>query len=604
MTILANIFVQVVHITFLASIVIGVVLVLRVLLKKAPKIFSYVLWAIVLLRLLCPVTISSVFSIFGWVDVPTSRQERITYIPTTDEIVSGIPDSDIEWSVSTEVEDVIDKKISSGKDVWQVSVAILSVVWLMGAFTLTGYGIVQLFGLKRCLKGAVPFEGNIYLADYISSPFVLGIVAPKIYLPSNLDEAEYEYIILHEKTHIRRGDHIVKILAYLALCIHWFNPLVWVSFMLAGRDMEMSCDEAVIKKQGVDIRAKYSESLLRFATGQKLTVGMPLAFGEGETKGRVKNVMTYQKPQLWISFIAVGVCVVAGVCLLTNPKENVDGKIVEEMGESGTPGQEENTETEYVVSEPEEVISEHIILTKPPQMLLQDALSSKLDFFPVVAGTYSWNYTENRNEMTSVEASGAFPTVAVKGQEWIRLTDYNGIDYTPYAMRFEITPDQVTVREYDSLELGDENATCLSEKVLDNVYLLELQPRRIYEVIVEWDKAKMETNGFFGTAYYAFATWDSTMNLEPEEEETQISIVAHVKEVMADRKNSIVISSDTTEFPGAFILEIPEEVYDIKTLEGGESISVIMKKSEDKPLNTLEVYDAVYITRNEKEGQQ
>ncbi len=595
MAILSNLFVQIVHMTFIASIVIGVVLLVRVLLKRAPKVFSYMLWAVVLFRLLCPVSVSSEFSLFGLIEESVPVNEIIEYTPIAIETPSEMPESSEIEINNSGIQDAT-VEVAPKREVWQVSAGILAGVWLIGMSALLVYSIAQLYGLKRCLKGAVPYQDNIFLTDYITSPFVLGVIAPKIYLPSDLDGTEYEYIILHEKHHIRRGDHIIKIIAYLALCIHWFNPLVWLSFVLAGKDMEMSCDEAVIRKMGVDIRARYSESLLRFATGQRMMLGMPLAFGEGETKGRVKNVMRYKKTKFWISMIAVLLCIIAGVCLLTNPKTEKDNEVVEEMAGIKMPGQEENQETEFIPSEPEEeVISEPAILTEPPEMLLQDALSSQLDFFPVASGTYSWAYPANENEMTAIEACGAFPTVAVKGQEWIRLTKYNGIDYTPYSMRFERQPDKITVREYDSLELGDENATCLSEKVLDNVYLLELEPRRIYEVVVEWDEAKLKSNGFYGTAYYAFATWDSTMYLEPEEEETQISIVAHVKEVMADRKNSVVISSDTDEFPGAYILEIPEDVYDIKELEGGDSISVIMKKSEDNPLNTLEVYDAIYI---------
>ena len=148
---------------------------------------------------------------------------------------------------------------------------------------------------------------NIYICDYISSPFVIGTVKPKIYLPSTLNENETEYVIAHEKHHIKRFDHIVKLLAFIALTLHWFNPFVWLAFELAMQDMEMSCDEAVIKKLGDDVRSSYSQSLLNFATGKHIFAGTPLAFGEGDTKIRIKNL--YQFVQNWHLLLAQGVIV-------------------------------------------------------------------------------------------------------------------------------------------------------------------------------------------------------------------------------------------------------------------------------------------------------
>ena len=163
-------------------------------------------------------------------------------------------------------------------------------------------------------------EDNIYLADYIPSPFVMGLFRPKIYLPSTLTETERGYILRHEQYHLRRRDHVVKLLSFLALCVHWFNPLVWAAFILAGKDMEMSCDEAVVRELGEDIRADYSASLLSLATGRRIVAGMPLAFGEGDTGGRIRNLLNWKRPQPWIIAVCAVVCVGLIALCAANPK--------------------------------------------------------------------------------------------------------------------------------------------------------------------------------------------------------------------------------------------------------------------------------------------
>lgn len=184
------------------------------------------------------------------------------------------------------------------------------------------YSLVSLLRLRANLVGAVKWRDNIYLADHIASPFVMGVLHPKIYLPSTLSERERDYIILHEQTHIRRFDHIIKIVAFLVLAVHWFNPLVWLAFILCVRDIEMSCDESVIKHMDTDIRREYSASLLRLATDRKIVTGIPLAFGEGDTKSRIKHVLNYKKPAFWIIVAALVVVLAVCVGLATNPGTN------------------------------------------------------------------------------------------------------------------------------------------------------------------------------------------------------------------------------------------------------------------------------------------
>lgn len=159
--------------------------------------------------------------------------------------------------------------------------------------------------LQKRLKNAVRERDNIYLAEHLETPFVMGIIRPRIYLPASLTDKEKRYIILHEEMHIKRFDHIVKIFSFFVLCLHWFNPLVWAAFFISGKDMEMSCDEAVIKQLGSNVKKEYSASLLTLATGRRVIGGTPLAFGEGDTKGRIKNVLNYKKPAFWVVVLAV-----------------------------------------------------------------------------------------------------------------------------------------------------------------------------------------------------------------------------------------------------------------------------------------------------------
>lgn len=314
------------------SLVILAVLLARLALRKAPKAFSYALWAVALFRLLCPFTLDSAFSLLPSVRMVdaagrgggTDQVIQIqTGIPVLNSQVNGfLADHPYQEGQPTETrgepgEDLVPVINQSGPvpDWRTVSAAI----WLAGTAALLGYGALSLLGLRRRLAGSVPLEGekNVRLAGHIPSPFVLGLVRPVIYLPSDLNEGERDYILLHERTHIRRFDHVTRGLAWLAAAVHWFNPLVWLAFYLAGRDMEMSCDEAVLRKMGREIRADYSASLLRLSQGGKLPAG-PLAFGGSGFQSRIKNILNYKKPAFWVAALALaGVCVI-GAALATN----------------------------------------------------------------------------------------------------------------------------------------------------------------------------------------------------------------------------------------------------------------------------------------------
>lgn len=328
-----QIFLKILNMSLTASIVILFVLLARLFLKKAPKIFSYVLWAVVLFRLICPISVSAGVSVLGLFEATAAEKSGITstveYVPS-DIAHTEYPEIHLPTlgsnSVIADVNEAINENLPQGReqlaaDPLEATISFMTYIWLAGMLVMLTYGVVSYGRLRRRLVGAALFRENIYLADHITSPFVMGLIHPRIYLLSSLGEKEQEYIILHEKYHIRRGDHIIKALSFVALCIHWFNPLVWLAFVLSGKDMEMSCDEAVVRKIGQDIRADYAASLLNLATGRRILAGTPLAFGEGDTKGRIKNLAEWKKPSLVIMLAAALVCVIAIVICAVNPKE-------------------------------------------------------------------------------------------------------------------------------------------------------------------------------------------------------------------------------------------------------------------------------------------
>lgn len=312
-----------------AGVVIVFVLLARLVLKKAPKVYSYALWTVVLFRLLCPVSVTSGISLLALTDPlvleATMQTNYVAYV-SPDIVHAEYPE--VQLPVPG-VSDAINGTLPQGQeqlvaDPLEFPVALATVIWMLGILGLLGYSVISLILLRRRLVGTMPLRDNVYLADHIDTPFVMGVLRPKIYLPSSLEEQEQEYIILHEQHHIRRLDYIMKMLAFAALCIHWFNPLVWVAFVLSGKDMEMSCDEAVLKKMGEHVRADYSASLLTLATGRRIIAGTPLAFGEGDTKDRIKNLLNWKRPKIWFTLVAAVVCVAVIAVCGGNPKESND----------------------------------------------------------------------------------------------------------------------------------------------------------------------------------------------------------------------------------------------------------------------------------------
>ncbi|TAH68293.1 MAG: hypothetical protein EWM47_08210, partial [Anaerolineaceae bacterium] len=308
-----RLFLAVINMSLTASYVIICVIFIRLLLKKAPKVISYALWGVVAFRLIIPFSFESMFSLIPRNTNAVSIPHNIIYqetpqinnkIEVVDSLVNkSLPTPTVGASVKTQ----------------QIYVVIGAYIWVLGIIALLVYSLLSIWLLKKQLKDAQLIEKNIYEANNLKTPFLLGLIRPKIYLPVGLNATEKSYILLHEQTHIRRKDNIIKILAFLILSFHWFNPLVWIAFKLMSTDMELSCDERVLREMKEDIKKPYANSLLSLAIGKQVVSGSPLAFGEGNVRGRIKNVLNYKRSRFWLIIAATIVVIAIAIGLSSNP---------------------------------------------------------------------------------------------------------------------------------------------------------------------------------------------------------------------------------------------------------------------------------------------
>ncbi|HKL10381.1 MAG TPA: M56 family metallopeptidase [Clostridia bacterium] len=312
---LESIFLHVLNMSYVGGGVIAIVLVVRFFLKKFPKKYSYILWIVPLIRLVFPFSIESVISLIPFNPEPIPDTIMYDQMPIINTGISSIDGSINQMLPRSEIVGSVNQM--------QVWIFIGAIIWLLGILVLIAYGVASYVKLKRKLLDSNIEQENIFYSDSFDTPFVMGIIKPKIFLPSFLSEAEREYILLHEQIHINRRDHIVRFISYIVLSFHWFNPMVWIAFFMSEKDMEMSCDEAVLYQLGDTIKKEYSSSLLSMATGRGRLSMSPLAFGEGETKGRIKNIIRFNKPKAYIIAIALIIITVVSIGLLVNPKNSL-----------------------------------------------------------------------------------------------------------------------------------------------------------------------------------------------------------------------------------------------------------------------------------------
>ncbi|MBO5294887.1 MAG: hypothetical protein J6B71_06585 [Clostridia bacterium] len=310
-----QIFLKILNMSISASYIVLAVLVLRLLLKQAPKWIRTVLWGIVAVRLVCPFSFESIISL-----IPSAETvSPDIMLDQTPEIHTGI--SVVDQVVNPAIGQTFTPTPGVSANPLQVWIPILALVWIAGIAALLFYTVISYVRIKRKIGTAVLLCDNVYQSETVVSPFVLGLFKPKIYLSFRMSSQDMAHVIAHERAHIRRKDHIWKPFGFLLLILHWFNPLLWLGYALFCRDIELACDEKVIRELDRDKRADYSQALLTCSVKGQRIAACPLAFGEVGVKERIRSVLRYKKPAFWLSLIAVLLCIAAALCFLTSPME-------------------------------------------------------------------------------------------------------------------------------------------------------------------------------------------------------------------------------------------------------------------------------------------
>lgn len=323
---MGEIFLKLLNLSITASWLILAVLCIRLLFRKIPKWITCLLWGVVAIRLIFPFSIESAFSLqLSAEPIRTStivEGELIPYVPSVDSNI-GV----VENTVNPLLAEAFAYQETESVAPLQIATEIAGSVWLCGMVVLLIFALVSMIKLRLRVREAVRYKENLYICDAVKSPFILGIIKPRIYLSSALSEEEMDYIIAHERAHLKRKDHLWKPFGYLLLCIYWFNPLCWIAYIMLCKDIELACDEKVIKDMSFGDKKEYSRVLLFCATQRHLVMACPLAFGEVGVKERVKTVLNYKKPTFWITIAAIVVCAIVAICFLTNPAKEYQIRI-------------------------------------------------------------------------------------------------------------------------------------------------------------------------------------------------------------------------------------------------------------------------------------
>ena len=311
-----ELFLKIINMSISASWLVLAVLILRFVLKKAPKWINVLLWGIVAIRLICPFSFESTLSL-----IPSAETIPLNIgMDSTPTINSGI--SAINNAVNPIISQSNTPMAGASVNLLQITIGIYEYIWIFGMIALALYTAISYWRLRRKVDTAVRYKDNIFQSENVSFPFVLGIIKPRIYLPFKMNGQYLEHVVAHEQAHVCRKDHWWKPLGFLLLMIHWFNPLMWLAYVLLCRDIELACDEKVIKELGNEQRGDYTQALVACSVNRRMIAACPLAFGEVSVKERVKSVMNYKKPAFWVIIISVIVCVGVAVCFLTNPKQD------------------------------------------------------------------------------------------------------------------------------------------------------------------------------------------------------------------------------------------------------------------------------------------
>ena len=393
---MANIFIDLFNMSITASYLVLAVVVARLLLKKAPKWINCLLWALVGIRLICPFSFESALSL-----IPSSQTISVnntsTGRPFT--VQSGVPAVDI--NINEYLGDKYYEGVTVPANTFADMTSVLAIVWIVGLFAMLLYGSISYMRLHKKVGASILLNNNIYYCDNIDTPFILGFFKPKIYVPSGITDEQISYIALHEKAHLKRKDHFWKPLGFILLSVYWFNPVMWLAYILLCRDIETACDEKVIKNMPNDEKKGYSETLVSCSVQRRMVMACPLAFGEVGVKQRIKSVLNYKKPAFWMIIFAVLLIAIVIACFLTNPAG--DSSAIGIIGGADGPTSiivsgKKDTVDKILSEDGYEIISaeEKIISVDFTSNMLTDKMFEK-------NGTYRFRYRDTVGDCTEIK---------------------------------------------------------------------------------------------------------------------------------------------------------------------------------------------------------
>lgn len=416
-----------------------IVILLRLLLKQAPKWVNCVLWGFVGLRLLCPFVPESRFSLMPGVFRMQNRygsavDQTFAQSPVVGGNLSQTVTDGAGAAGLTGIQTGAGTVTTGFGGEWiQQILPVGSILWLIGVIVLLGYAVYSYLRVRRQVSEAVWMRENFWVCDQVKSPFILGLFRPKIYLSSGMEEAQLPYVIAHEQAHLKRGDQWWKPLGFGLLMIHWYNLFVWVAYILFCRDLELACDESAVRDLTLEERKSYSYALLSCSMQRRLVTVCPLAFGEAGVKTRVKEVLNYKKPSFWILLAAVVACVIVAVCFLTDPKEGTTIVLTNEAGNSEADAAT-NAALEQAAAKQEEVEQ-----LKESLAAQQESLAAGLD--TAKQENTTWIYVENSSYSGFFAAKGyvAYAQMEMDGTSIFLVSDgsYQDGDHT-YAISCDV----------------------------------------------------------------------------------------------------------------------------------------------------------------------
>lgn len=449
---MSELFLKVFNMSITASWVVLAVLVLRLVFKKAPKWTRCLLWGIVALRLIFPFSIQSVFSL-----IPSAQTIPDTFITEPQfNVNTGITrvDSPVNGFLDDRYAEGVTAPAQSGKNITEI----FGYIWIIGTIILLIFAVISYLSLMRQVRASVKYKDNIYICDDISSPFILGIIKPKIYIPSGLSDIQKNHILAHEFSHIRRRDYLIKPLAFVLLSVYWFNPVLWFAYYLLCRDIELACDEKVLKSMSEDEIADYSQTLLDFSASKRIITVCPVAFGETGVKQRIKNALNYKKPAVIIITAAVIVSIIAAVCFLTDPSdkteinENIDPALDKAVSQAIL----ENNKDSFKDSE---FISQgHIIMgTQEDDGMLKAYILENVNSYQVVNGYFT---------DTGGLLDGVVMTFEHSGSEYI----YKNTDHTQDGGLLKDSVKRLFPKEYQErvISISDDDRNYMSSMCKDS----------------------------------------------------------------------------------------------------------------------------------------